>query len=330
MLNLKLYILSVYRSPSDCFDTFLGKLNDSLNLIGWDARVVIAGDFNVHFGTDSIECMDLCGMLGSFGFSRTIMDATRGENCIDNIFVNFEVEDCQIGQHDTDFSDHRAQWINLPVSSSMRDGRRTSFICRPITGMGKVKFFSLIQDMTWDFLDDVNNSADDKFSLFLELIMIAFNDSFPEKVYVKRNNQHRTINWFTEDLKNMRETLKFYNELYKKYPSQYLKNSLKSYRYEYKKALKNSKISANDKLIQNSSNPTKSMWQIINEHRGLPQSTDPGSGISPDQFNTFFARIADNIIAGIDPSLVDPVENAQAVQKPFHFKKSLLMKSEKL
>lgn len=307
--NLKLYVLSLYRSPSGDFDTFLDTLNEALNFIGWKNRVVIAGDFNVHFGTNSHECVDLCGMLQSFGFYQMIVDATRGENCLDNIFVNFEYGDCEVCQHDMALSDHRAQVIDIPVLGVVKKPERTSFLCRPITGMGKLKFFSLVESINWNFLNEAGISADDKFSLFLELIMKAYNDSFPEKTYYKRNNQNRTTHWFSEGLKNMRETLNFLNDLYKKYPTLDLRSLIKTHKYNYRTAIKNAKRKANDSMINNATNPVKCMWDIINEHRGITRKGCSESSISPDQFNNFFATIALDIVANIDPSDIDPVES---------------------
>ncbi|KAG5881107.1 hypothetical protein JTB14_024352 [Gonioctena quinquepunctata] len=83
--ELKTCIILVYRSPSGNFETFLNTLNNVLNQISMEQKIILLGDFNVHFCTEETECTQLCDLLGTFGLKQTIFKPTRKNNCLDNI-----------------------------------------------------------------------------------------------------------------------------------------------------------------------------------------------------------------------------------------------------
>jgi hypothetical protein len=52
---VKLCVLSVYRSPSENFDTFIMKLEEILNIFQNQVNLAICGDFNVNFMTNNYK-----------------------------------------------------------------------------------------------------------------------------------------------------------------------------------------------------------------------------------------------------------------------------------
>lgn len=57
--------------------------------------------------------------------------------------------------------------------------------------------------------------------------------------------------------------------------------------------MRQAKLHANDTMIQNFSNPTKSIWSNINMNRGNTNTNTNGNKISPHDFNNFFTKTAD-------------------------------------
>nr|CAI5853392.1 unnamed protein product [Callosobruchus analis] len=68
---------TIYRSPNGCFDTFLEQLDKLLSDINNYGHVMLAGDYNVHFGSSQREDILLCDLL-SYGFEPTFTEPTRG------------------------------------------------------------------------------------------------------------------------------------------------------------------------------------------------------------------------------------------------------------
>lgn len=58
--DLNVFVLATYRSPPGRFDTFLSKFYSLLNSFGINKRVIVAGNFNVHFGTNERTSLQLC------------------------------------------------------------------------------------------------------------------------------------------------------------------------------------------------------------------------------------------------------------------------------
>ncbi|KAG5884830.1 hypothetical protein JTB14_012037 [Gonioctena quinquepunctata] len=137
--ELKTCIILVYRSPTDNFETFLNTLNNALNQISVEQKIILLDDFNVHFCTEETECTQLCDLLGTFGLKQTIFKPTRKNNCLDNIFVNFE-EPYTTNILYSNISDHENGQL-LEYQVPMADCTRQVNVkyVRPITEMATYK-----------------------------------------------------------------------------------------------------------------------------------------------------------------------------------------------
>nr|WP_253308706.1 hypothetical protein [Rickettsia endosymbiont of Ceutorhynchus assimilis] len=86
--NYDLYVISVYRSPSGSLNLFLDVLERSFNLVSQKKKIVLAGDFNIGFGSNSNEDCRFRDFINTYGFKQMFHVNTRGPNCLDNIFLN--------------------------------------------------------------------------------------------------------------------------------------------------------------------------------------------------------------------------------------------------
>lgn len=170
VIDFDVYILTIYRPPQGCFDSFLGVLEAILNKIGLSRRIILAGDFNVHFNTDQTEALHLGDTLRSFGFEQTITAATRSGACLDNIFVNFCRDTFSAGVVDVSISDHLGQELELLVDIDPNNNRREYKVCRPLTRVGFVVFYNIVSAIHWDFVGDHGLDVNAKFSRFLTIL----------------------------------------------------------------------------------------------------------------------------------------------------------------
>lgn len=315
--HYNIYVLSVYRSPTGDFDTFLNVVEDVLKKVGAEKNIVLAGDFNVHFGTNEKQNLLLCDMLETFGLKQTILSKTRKENCIDNIFLNFNLESYHTNTFETNLTDHQGQFVQFDVTTISKNNTRSDKkTCRPITMYGKQTFYNLVENISWEFIENINLDADNKCQIFIEYLQDAYHQAFPEKTYVVKKDQPNRVNWFNDSLKNMREQLHLLNDLYKQYPTQDIFREKKIFKKNYKMAITTAKKNANDNYIKQSKNSTKCMWNIINNHRGIPSKSVEAYGIAPDTYNNFFVSIAHDLLNDIEHTNTAPLAKLKNISVP--------------
>lgn len=307
--DFNMYVVCLYRSPSGRLATFLTALEGIICQIGHQKHIVLMGDFNVSFGIGSelgdADSLEVIGLLRCYGFIRLISEPTRGASCLDNAFVNFSIHNFSAQVVEYSISDHRGQLIGSVIS---QQSRVEVFKCvhRPITQSGINEFFGIISNLTWDFIQNGEMSADNRFNAFLSILSDAFLHSFPEVTFTKRSDQPNKVSWFSGDLGRMRETLMFVSEVCRKYDRENDWIYYKSLKRDYKHAIKEAKRVSNDRAINTSKNPTKSMWNIINAKR-KNECKELKCSISPEEFNAFFTGIAEKLLKDLPMSNCDPL-----------------------
>lgn len=310
--EINVFVIVAYRAPTGNFDTFLAAIESVINEVGSDKKIVLAGDFNVLFGTFQRECTYLCDLLEGYGFLPTIFNPTRESSCLDNIFINFYPDSLSAHTIDLNLADHLAQVLKFKDTSKVPIKQEKNAF-RPITQLGLNKFFNIVENYSWNFINRSDINVERKFEIFIELLEKAYLQSFPEKTYVVRNDQPHKVRWFNDTLRDMREHLGFLGDLYKQFKIPDYLEEYKKYKAIYKKAIENAKKLANDEMIRSAKNPTKSMWDIINKKRGVRKKENKITDITVQQFNNFFANVAHNIVKDIPKTNVNPVDNLENI-----------------
>ena len=218
---------------------------------------------------------------------------TRGTNCVDNIFLNF---DCGGVNIDTDyrFSDHYSIVFECMLYTSHRKNNNIVKV-RPITARGKIAFFNYVQEVDWSFVSDGKLTADQKMDLFVELLTYGFNAAFPE---MNKREHKRKIScaWFTPQLKAMRQHLSLLNDICANCNSDELKNHRKMFNQSYNKAIKEAKIQNNNQIIKNSGYEKKRMWQVVNDLRDGKKTYNTSIKFDPDDVNDYFVNVPKTIL----------------------------------
>jgi exonuclease III len=86
-----IYVLAIYRAPTDDFDLFLKKLESIIDyLYKPTTEFVICGDININYLTESYHKQCLNSLLASFNLMSIVSFPTRIQNysnaAIDNVF----------------------------------------------------------------------------------------------------------------------------------------------------------------------------------------------------------------------------------------------------
>lgn len=315
-------VLSVYRAPSGNFEIFIDIIERALLRMSdaLDCGILVAGDFNVWFGTGDDRATRLCDLLGTFNLEQTIFLPTRGDRCLDNIFINFNTELCKPRVIEVGLSDHRAQLLTFRAPSVVH-APCVKKVCRPITCVGKFCFYNMVDNLTWDFIDDRGIGAGGKFEVFMQKVVECFLAAFPEKTYVSKTSLTYQQSWFSPGLREMRERLFFLSDLCNRFPNdQLLRRERRTLRKSYKFSIRNAKTAANDNIINSSNSPIKTMWQIINDRRKVG-NTRCDIPISPDNFCEFFANIPRELVDGLGSVSFDPLSSlsGQRIDSTFSF-----------
>nr|CAI5846074.1 unnamed protein product [Callosobruchus analis] len=187
---------------------------------------------------------------------------------------------------------------------------------RPVTQIGLLKFYNLIEDSSFDFVDNNNLSVTEKFNKFLTLLQNSYIEAFPFKTYKVRSDEPGSNSWFNEDLKYMRNHLKFLYEVSKQYKQPADIQIYKSYKKVYNNAIKSAKIANNDKIIKTSKNPIRAMWKIINKHRKIITKDECSPTVSPNDFNIYFSSIAQILVDSTSSDDLNPMLNLQNKMPP--------------
>ncbi|XP_031358058.1 uncharacterized protein LOC116181770 [Photinus pyralis] len=283
-LNCKTVIVTMYRSPAGDFEVFCDNLVRVLEMIQ-SYHTAIAGDFNVLFGTNCHKAQVVNDIMTSYGFIQTIRSPTRRTNCLDNIFINFSLENYSTDIVESGISDHLGQSIKLKTENKNRPNVYAATTYRPITPQGSEIFFAMMKE--WDDAILLNNNVcpHSRFSTFFNAVQHFYMHSYPLRKLSTRR-QDNGIKWFNENLAKIRSNLQMINSLYSKYGSDKLLQMKRTLTSQYKKQLQAAKIKANDTYIKNSQNKFKAAWDIIKSFR--QQKVNADTQLTATLFNSHF------------------------------------------
>lgn len=294
-------ILTTYRSPNGDFNIFLEKLSVALDILSHkNKKTIVTGDFNVPYHNPDKNTILLTNLLTSFGFLALNKSPTRNTSCLDNIYVNFSQELCKINIINPNLSDHLG--ISLKVQNHIQKNSYKRVNFRPITDIGLFELNNRLNKTDWSFVNDSTTTVECKFETFLNIVTFAMESVFPEKTKLVSNNKRTKINWFTDNLRQMRDTLNLLLDIYKTNPTPHLKSLINIKRKTYKSELINAKKTAHDKYILQSKNPNKAMWNIINKEKQTRNPHIVSDDITSNDFNNHFGTVADNTINSLPPS----------------------------
>ena len=292
-------LVTVYRTPDGDLNTFFGVLSDAFTKLDIKKSIILTGDFNVHFNEKDIRALKLCNFFRSFNLKKTVKFCTRGDRCLDNVFTNIDSTTFPFSSDPVDLthtSDHRGVFFQCRVVCANPKIR----ICyRPITEDGLTNLYNNLLKYNFSFVNHGDLDMSLKFKMFIDAITNTINISMPEKSkLVKKGMSNKSIDWFNNDLREMRERLRFLISLNKRDQIAMPKVIIVEYKKKYRKAIKLAKIKANDDFINNSNNHQQAMWTLIN-NKNIKKSC-VNINLNTNSFNNHFCSTAESIINNLE------------------------------
>lgn len=313
LLDFNILIICIYRTPEPSnFQQFLSSLDQVLSTYGLNNKVCICGDVNVKLNLhQDRETVAFMSLVTSHGFVNTVTTSTRGRNCIDNVFINFNKTEFSSAVYELGFSDHCAQLVKIPNCVGKVPFNKEIKI-RPITDENKLRFRNIVQELDWSFIHDDTRNAQSKFEIFQNILSDASKIAFMEKTIKINYSKKASSISFTPELKQLRKNLLELSNLFKTNPSEDLAERKKVARKLYRNALSIAKKQANDNRIAQSGNPNKTAWEIINQNNKKANEAEC-SKITPEEFNRNFSEAPLAIVNSLSPSEVNPLDLVTSV-----------------
>jgi hypothetical protein len=270
--NVKIFLLSLYRSPSCSVQSFLENLDKIISKLPTNKNKIILGDFNINTAEETNESRSLKDMLLSHNLSLCIHSSTRetshSKTIIDNIATDLNEDFYEAGVVKTYISDHHCQIMEIlgeVVNIPKNEQQRPFIYFRDYNEKNIDVFLKLLKEESWNDIYQSQN-IDDIYESFFKILTSYKNQAFPLKR--KKMSRQKKNKWITHEVKTAKNSYKDAALLYKKYETDTFKNLLKQKKQEYKKVLNTAKAQYVTTQISNSDNLSKTTWNLINNEVG--------------------------------------------------------------
>lgn len=296
-------VVTLYRSPCGDKNIFKEHLSQVLHLLSnkfKSHKIIVGGDFNINFDSDTNDNKEVTDLFLSFGLEKRITEFTRVQGntktCIDNIFTNFQIMDATVT--DLLLSDHKAQVIKFPKTS-----KKIIPIYKILpnkSAVNKDKFGKYLRSENWTDLyaeQDPIKAVD----VFYNILNYYQEISFP-LITVKKNSKNNYKIFTHPDIITAKKELNRLNEILKRnWQDNDIKETYKKSKYEYEQLIIKLKKDQANKEIIDSDNKQKTIWNLINK-TVCNEGKKEVSSISTENYNHFFANVACNVIKQIPQS----------------------------
>lgn len=328
--NLKLIIVSIYHSPAGDPNIFLKTLDQFLCFISTykGFSVIVGGDINASFDVTSSKgsAMEFLNILRQYNYFCINDKPTRGNNCLDNIFLNCpkDVKSCNI--FDFPFSDHNGLALKIHKNVNPEIISPTSQNTSLVISLPKTAIEDLASSLSsYDWNSLINNrnvlNAQDFFGSFLAVIVnkLTFLSTLKRKSSLRKNK--KSHKWYSRELAQMKERLIFLDKLVKTSNCDRLNQNYRNLKTIYKRSIVDARLAFNAKIVENSSNKCKAAWHLIKENTNNTSSSQIVD-LTPDQFNHYFTNSIQEIKNCIKKPNVDCLSllsNYSIKRTPFKF-----------
>jgi exonuclease III len=326
---LNICVLVVYRAPGGNFSFFLSRLDSIINsLFKGELKLIMCGDINIDYSTESGKKRQLDAMLQSYNLSAIVCFPTRVQNqsstTIDNIFIDIhKIKNYTVCPIYNGLSDHDAQLL-IVKDVNLQLSKCPTYTIRNIHKYSIDEFRIRLSYESWTNIFSNNDSmdVDTLFNMFLNNYLRIFYTSFPLKKVSERGNKNH---WITLGIRISCEHKKHLYLSSKDSNDTELKRHYKQYCKILASVIKEAKRSAYNNQVINSANKMKSTWNIVKaETNRSKEHTFNKYHNSSEAFNKYFLSAAEKIIQDNSSNVKDPNDNidpkyylSKSFQNPF-------------
>ena len=274
-------IINIYRPPSGNIELFFLQLSHILtkafNLFKF---VILVGDLNIDALSTSLNFKILVDIFASFNLTSMISEPTRifttfthtTFSAIDYV-VSSAPGNTKCTNFETGLSDHHGQLVHISspytVDSVIKD-KYTPNKYKKINENTINEFKFLLSKMDYSFLSE--NDIDTAFSNFLEHFTWAYDKVFLKNVIIKDKHTStvtkKNVIRFSDQVQENLTKLKHMNWLKKRLNDTQLDQKYRNLKRNVTKDIKNEKRNHYRKIIENSQNKPKTIWNIVNKVKG--------------------------------------------------------------
>lgn len=323
--DLNIIVVALYRSPDGDFELFVNQMEQCLvKLFLSNKKIVVCGDYNVHFESSSNEEDLLVNLFRSYGLFLTSRLPTRKDACLDAAFTNLESTDYKVAVYDPLVSDHAAIVMSLVNLVGNVDATQPlwhtkyTFSTRYLRPDLFPQLRSLLAAEDW-LEHCAGDDADAVFGAFHNVFKLVYDYVFPERTLPgriiaartsrPRPSKHHDKAWYTPALGQLRGRMQLLFDLYKSAQPGERETFYQDYlriKKLYSARVQEAKRVSNQNFIEQAHNPCKAAWDLVNVHRS--RKSPVTKLVGPDEFNNFFADSVIEIVNEIPKSDYDPLQ----------------------
>jgi len=206
-----IYVISIYRSPTGDFATFIQGIDEILNQLHKpNIEIIICGDINVnHLDENCYKRRQLNTLLATYNLRSTVRFPTRSLNgtatAIDNLFIDLSHSGkYNLNPHTNGLSDHDGHIINLENISMQKQPHET----KTIRDFNKDSILDFKINLSYEIWDSIfgEKNVDSIFNNFHNTFLRIFYSSFhKKKVLVTKTDTNWLTTSITTSINNKRD-----------------------------------------------------------------------------------------------------------------------------
>ena len=313
--NKRVVVGLVYHRPGTSKEQFIDDLSAILEKIR--CHCVLLGDFNFNLLNYNLDnnVNHFVNTMREFSYMPVIIKPTRVQNrsatLLDHIWINFDHSCKHVSSIIFNgITDHFPVIYHLKIQSKIKKYNTIEF--RLSGEQCDSNFETKIANHNWADLYDFND-VDRAFEYFNNVLTEYYNECYP--IRSKRVLINKIANpWITAGLK---ESIRTKNKLYKKFVKRPITygDHYRSYRNTLSRLIKLAKNNFHKKRFLDCQGNSKKIWRNINDILGknhtntnnifkINNNDVTDLNIIANEFNNYFASIAENINSELTPPVI--------------------------
>lgn len=275
--NYKIGLLTIYRPPNSCYETFITNLPLALfRLSQVTDYIILCGDLNVDLLKPSLKLDLLLDIFHSFDMQCKINTPTRfftnvngvsSASAIDCVATNLKEDFLDCYSTEANVADHLAQIINIRVNNINDTPVDNNIIeHRALSVANLQEFKSRLNMNNWSALyacSEINNACND----FVDTVAWCFNVSCPRRrINSSRPGLgNRTNNWVNDAVIESSRSLRDLFWLKNQINSPDINSVYADCKKHHNKLVNDTKRSYFTAVINSSNNKNRTVWKLVND-----------------------------------------------------------------
>lgn len=247
------------------FNTQLEKLLNIIQKKYSNKNIIIGGDLNVDFINKTNQSKSMINLFKQHNFKQNINEPTRvtekSTTCLDIAFTNFDTSSISFHVKEFGLSDHKGVQVNF--TNTKVSNNESYFTTKRTFNDKNLRLFRMkLQTVNWENIIKPENDINQNYNAFHTQLSSILNDYIPRR-RIKIKSKNKT--WLTHGIKISCKNKRLLKNIISQTKNSVLIDYYKKYEKMLKKTVQVSKKNECIKIMKNSKNIAKSMWQIIKD-----------------------------------------------------------------